>query len=242
MPFPLAHPAAVLPLRRHCGRYLSFPALVIGSLSPDVGYCFGRLHMDVFSHRFLAGGFGFCLPMGLLMYLVFHLVRSPVVGILPARYRPAILPLHERSVGSPVVIIISLLIGAWTHICLDSISHPDTWLVEHLPMFQGQVASVGNYRFRLHDVLYAGCTFVGVAWLALSYLRWLERTLGAPGLTSPGLKWGSALVLASSILSVALASRGVNRWLGIFPLGIITVLLVIGFLVVTRRPFTKARS
>jgi hypothetical protein len=59
MPFPVAHLAAVLPLRRYCPRYLSFPALVVGSLSPDLGYLFGHLHTDWFSHRFWAGSFGF---------------------------------------------------------------------------------------------------------------------------------------------------------------------------------------
>src|SRR5437762_2617545 len=51
MPFPLAHPAAVLPLRRYCPRFLSFPALVIGSIAPDFGYCFGDLNVEDLSHR-----------------------------------------------------------------------------------------------------------------------------------------------------------------------------------------------
>ena len=34
MPFTLAHPAAVLPLRR----WLWFPGLVAGAVAPDVGY------------------------------------------------------------------------------------------------------------------------------------------------------------------------------------------------------------
>src|SRR6185503_14629770 len=102
MPFPLAHPAAVLPLRRFCPRYLSFPALIIGSLSPDLGYLSGSFRLDVFSHRFLAGSFGFCLPAGLLLLLAFYLVRSRVVGILPARYRPVLSPLCQRPIGSPV--------------------------------------------------------------------------------------------------------------------------------------------
>jgi hypothetical protein len=47
MPFPLAHPAAVLPLRRYCPKYLSFPVLIVGSLVPDVGYCLGRLNASL---------------------------------------------------------------------------------------------------------------------------------------------------------------------------------------------------
>jgi hypothetical protein len=86
MPFPVAHPAAVLPLRRYCPRYLSFPALVVGSLSPDFGYVFGHLQVDRFSHRFWAGSFGFCLPAGLLIVWVFYLVRAPLLAILPGRY------------------------------------------------------------------------------------------------------------------------------------------------------------
>lgn len=233
MPFPLAHPAAVLPLRRYCPRYFSFPALIIGSLSPDVGYCFGHLHVDWFSHRFFAGSFGFCLPTGLLMLLVFYLGRSPAVGVLPARYRQAFLPLCQRPVGSPFAILASLLIGAWTHLFLDSIAHEEGWLVEHLPILQSSLPWLGKHTFRVCDVLYAGCTFCGVAWLVLAYLRWLERAAGSPVLTTPGMKWSYAFALASAILFVALASRGAHRPIGLILLGIITVLLVIGFLVVT---------
>jgi hypothetical protein len=38
MPFPLAHPVAVLPFRRYCPRFFSLPALVAGSLVPDYGH------------------------------------------------------------------------------------------------------------------------------------------------------------------------------------------------------------
>src|SRR6266404_5342332 len=62
MAFPLAHPAAVLPLRRYCPRGFNFAALVVGSLSPDAGYLFGQRNVDEFSHR-VVGSFGFCLPV-----------------------------------------------------------------------------------------------------------------------------------------------------------------------------------
>src|SRR6267142_2803077 len=71
MPFTLAHPAVVLPLRRFSPRVLSFPALVVGSITPDVGYCFGRLNVEEFSHSFV-GSLAFCLPVGLLMVAIFY--------------------------------------------------------------------------------------------------------------------------------------------------------------------------
>jgi hypothetical protein len=242
MPFPLAHPAAILPLRRYCPRHLSFPALIIGSLSPDVGYCFGNLNAGNFSHRFLAGSFGFCLPVGLVLVLVFYIARWPVVGILPSSYRRAFLPLCQRPAGSPFLIVISLLIGAWTHLFLDSFTHPDGWLVEHLPVLQAPVLPVGQHRLMVCEVLYAGCTFAGVAWLAFCYLRWLEKAAGSPVPTTRGMKWGCSLLLASSILFIALASRGAHQLIGIVPAGIIAVLLVIGFLLATGRLFSQTRS
>jgi hypothetical protein len=241
MPFPLAHPAGVLPFKRYCQRYLSFPALIIGSLSPDLGYGFGRLHVENFSHRFLAGSFGFCLPAGLLVLLVFYRVRTPAVGILPGRYRQAFLPLCRRPVGAPLSIVVSLLIGAWTHLFLDAITHPDPWLVARLPILERPVLSMGNYWFRVHNLLYAGCTFAGVAWLAVGYLRWLERAAGHPVPIRRGMRWGCALLLASSILYVALASRGVRRSIDNIPAGIIAVLLVIAFLLATGQFFCRTR-
>ena len=176
MPFPLAHPAAVLPLRRCCPRYFSLPALVIGSLSPDVGYF---CDAGNFSHRLLAGSFGFCLPVGLVCVLVFYGGRWPVVGILPASYRRVFVPLCQRPAGNPFQIVISLLIGAWTHLLLDSITHPDGWLARRLPVLLAPVLLVGQHRFMACDILYAGFTFAGVAWLAYCYLRWLEKAAGS---------------------------------------------------------------
>ena len=233
MPFPLAHPAAVLPLRRFCPRYLSFPALIIGSLSADLGYLSGHFRLDGFSHRFLAGSFGFCLPAGLVLLLVFYLVRSRVVGILPAPYRQVLSPLCERPIGSPVAIVVSLLIGAWTHLFLDALTRPDPGLAQYLPVLQNLMPAVGKYRFRVCEVLYAGCTFSGVAWLAYYYLRWLERAAGGQVSTARGVKSGCSLVLAVSILGIAMAGRGGDRSLGLIPLGIFAAGVVLLFLAAT---------
>jgi hypothetical protein len=236
MPFPLAHPAAVLPLRRYCPRQLNFPALVIGSLSPDLGYAFGNLHLDWLSHHFWAGSFVFCLPAGLLILWGFYFLRLRVTGILTARlngFKDALLAVCRRPVGPPFPIVVSLLIGAWTHILLDSITHGDGWLVEHLAFLRSSLPWVENRRIGVYALLYAGCTFLGVTWLALCYLRWLESCLGAPGLRRPGTRRGWALLLASVTLLVAEASRGPNQMMRIIPAGIITVLLVVGFVVAT---------
>jgi len=238
MPFPLAHPAAILPLRRCCPGYFNFPALVIGSLSPDVGYIFNAGN---FSHRFLAGSFGFCLPVGLLCVLVFYGGRWPVVGILPASYRRVLLPLCQRPAGNPFLIVISLLVGTWTHLLLDSITHSDSWLVKYVPVLLTPVLSVGQQRFMVCEVLYAGCTFAGVAWLAFCYLRWLEKAVCASISTTRGMKWGCAILLASLILFVAVGFRRPHQLIGIIPAGILAVLLTLGFLLITGWLFNQTR-
>jgi hypothetical protein len=235
MPIPLAHPAAVLPLRRYCPRQLSFPALVIGSLTPDLGYAFGHLHGDWFSHRFWAGSFGFCLPAGLVLVAAFYALRRPIAGVLLARWRHLMLPLCERPAGSPVRIALSLLIGAWTHILLDSITHEDGWLVEHLPGLRGAVPSFGKEALVVYDLLYATCTFFGVAWLADSYLRWLERNAPAARAGQGAGSVGWSLLLAASVLVLSLVCRGPHCWVGEVPAGIAALMLMLGFMVATGR-------
>jgi hypothetical protein len=230
MPFPLAHPAAVLPLRRYCPRRFNFAALVIGSLSPDAGYCFGPLHLDKFSHRFLAGSFGFCLPVGLLLLVVFYFVRWPVVQRLPARHRRMLEPLCLRPAGPFLMIVISLLLGAWTHILLDSVTHEHGWVVEHLPILQVIVA-VDSYQVSVCDMLYGLCTFTGVCYVAMAYLNWLEGAAGTTTWICPGFKRVAALMLAALTLLLSIANHDVSSPLWLVAIGFLTSMLVAVFFV-----------
>jgi len=232
MPFPLAHPAAVLPLRRFCPRRLDFPALVIGSLSPDVGYSFGPDRLGAFSHRFLAGSFGFCLPLGFVLVRLFYLVRPLAVKRLPTRHRQILEPLCRRPGGSPFVLVASLLFGAWTPCFLDSVTNGNGWLACRLPMLQANVMA-GNFNVRVYDLLYSVCTFVGVACVALSFQNWFERVSAAPGWIFPGFKWVSTLLMTTLTLLLSLANQGSCPSLGIGSIGILSTMLVMVFLAAT---------
>ncbi len=228
MPFPTAHPAAVLPLRRQCPRWFNFPALVIGSVVPDIGYCFGRLQVGKFSHRFI-GSFGFDLPVGLVLVLLFYLLRRPVVQRLPARHRQIFAPLCRQPAGSRLIIAGSLLVGAWTHLFLDSLTHPDGWLAGHLPGLQAVVLA-GDCPTRVCDLLYAACTFAGVIYVAVVYLNWLKRAAQAPGWIFPGFKWVATLALAIPTLLFSFANHEDPPRLNLAAIGVLTVLLVVAFL------------
>jgi hypothetical protein len=233
MPFPVAHPAAVLPLRRYCPRFLSFPALIAGSLSPDFGYLFGHLHVDWFSHRFWAGSFGFCLPVGLLIVCVFYLVRCPLLEILPGRCKELFSPLCRRPAGPWLALPVSVLIGAWTHNLLDSLSHSDGWLVEHIPALRQPVSWFGATGVPVCDLLYAGLTFCGAAWLADGYLRWLGQATGSPAVARPATRWSCVLLFGAATLALATVGRGEHQVLSLIPLRIVTAAVVLGFLAAT---------
>ena len=171
MPFPLAHPAAVLPLRRVCPRLLCFPALVVGSLSPDLGYFFTGT--DSFAHS-LPGSIGFCLPMALLGLGVFYVADLLSRRHLPVLHRRLILPFVDDGPSSALVIVISLLLGIWSHLLLDSLTHRNGWLAQHLPLLQAPIAGFDHRTIRLCHLLWYGCSFLGMAWLFLAFRGWQD--------------------------------------------------------------------
>jgi hypothetical protein len=237
MPFPLAHPAAVLPLRRYCPRYLNFPALVIGSLSPDFAYAFGSLHLGWFSHRLLAGSFGFCLPTGLVVVSVLYLARAPAVDLLPSRCGELFGPRGWKPRGSWLAFPVSVLIGAWTHIVLDSVFHQHGWLVKHLPALQKSIFWFGARRLPTWQLLYGTFSFVGAAWVAGAYLAWREQATGSRT-RRPALRGSCALLFGAATLGLATDRSNINLVL----LGILTTILVLGFLAATAWLFTAKQG
>jgi hypothetical protein len=120
MPYPFAHPAAVIPLARPLGRFAVPSALAIGSMAPDFWYLVPLLERGD-SHS-LAGLAWFCLPAGLIIYALFHLVlKQPLIALLSPRlgaFTPAALPeVPLRAV------MVSLLAGGLTHLAWDALTH-----------------------------------------------------------------------------------------------------------------------
>jgi hypothetical protein len=211
MPFTLAHPAAVLPFRRFCPRFFNFPALVVGSISPDVGYCCGSLHMEDFSHT-LAGSVEFCLPVGLVMLGFFYGLRLPVVEHLPDRQRKMFEPFCLHPAGPPLTLVVSLLVGVWIHLLLDSFTHKQGWLVENLPVLQTVVFSVGSHDLKIFNLLWYLCSFAGIAWLYFAWEQWQNTiTNQAAG---RGKLFRAALV-GALMMPVALAHHLVHGPLGL---------------------------
>jgi hypothetical protein len=226
MPFPLAHPAAALPFRRYCPSLFSFPALVVGSLAPDLGYCFGKRHLEDFSHGFV-GSFGFALPVGLLIMGLWYAFRSRLIRLLPDRHKHLGRALCEAPLGSVWTITLSLLVGAWTHIFWDSFTHKNGWFVQNVPFLQFPIGSVDGRNVRVCHLLWYGFSFAGVAALFVAYRRWQERSVG---IHRAGLTWTrlqGALLVGFMVLPIELIHHLVRDWVGALLVAAGTVLLVI---------------
>jgi hypothetical protein len=134
VPYPFAHPAAVLPLVRPMGRLAAPSALAIGSIVPDLWYFVPYVERAE-SHS-AAGLIWFCLPLGVASYVLFHLVlKQPLIALLSSRLAGFTSPGLPRAPWYAV--LASVLVGALTHVAWDELTHwaeyPQTYnLPQHI--------------------------------------------------------------------------------------------------------------
>jgi Domain of unknown function (DUF4184) len=206
MPFTLAHPAAVLPLKRFCPRYLSFSALLIGSTTPDAGYALSRYKMDTYAHSFV-GSFVFCLPVGLLMLAALYGLRRPVVERLPVRLREVYQPLSRQPIASPLILILSLLMGTWTHLAWDEVTHSHSRSVLDSRFLQTPLFSIHGQIIQVCHVLWYLSSFAGVAVLCFAYELWRRKRQGV----SLAKYRGAAILHAVVIGELALPIEAIHH-------------------------------
>jgi hypothetical protein len=233
MPFPLAHPVAVLPFRRFCPRFLDFPALVVGSLVPDLGYLFGPLHLDEMSHQ-LRGSVVFCLPLGIITLALIYGLRSLTLRKLPKACQPGFLQLPWPPLSSPGIIVVSLLVGIATHLFLDSFTHKDGWLVERLPVLQMSLGSVAGRTVRVRSLLWYALSFVGVALVFMTFRSWQQASSPALPADSTKAGWPGAVLVAIAVLPIELAHHLLRDWRGMLSVACVTLLLLLLILRVVR--------
>ena len=169
MPFTFAHPAAVFPFKFLPKKYYSWAGLIIGSMVPDF-QAFVNLGGDkVLSHSWI-GVYTYDLPLGLFLVLAFHyLVRNALIAHLPAplRTRFAIYTKIKNEhyfTRRYIAIIASLIIGIYTHLLWDRITHTDAYGYTDI---LGLELS-GGQKYELRVLLQWGCSFLG-----LILLTWL---------------------------------------------------------------------
>ena len=215
MPFTLAHPAAAVPLRRF-GLVLS--ALVVGSMAPDFPYFLPWMPLDQFGHTLL-GVVWFCVPAGLTVLWLFHrFLKLPLISLFPRSHQERLMTIAPEFRFGPWkrlgVILLSLALGALTHLGWDLITHPHGWMVRHWPVLRTVIWGTRWTTFRLYFVLQYGSTFVGSALMAHWYLKWLRNARsaagGLPAQLSPPVKACTILVAGLGALILAAAHAFVS--------------------------------
>ena len=217
MPFTFAHPAAAVPLFRLLGRHGVLSALVIGSLMPDLGYFLPISVARNESHS-LFGILWFCLPSGLMSYVLFHvLLKGPLLGLLPefAFCRLGSYAEKFRSLPSApwTAVIVSVLFGAATHLLWDAFTHDHTLAVTTLPVLRLHVFSIGIYPVYVYKLLQHVSTFAGLSLLSWWSWRWLRaasvRTVTLPvTLPSPQRRTVVAVIfLVPAVLGILAGMR-----------------------------------
>jgi hypothetical protein len=173
MPFTLSHPAAVIPFFRRVKHPLFVVALVIGSVSPDIGYYTHAFVFATYAHSVL-GSVVFCMPTGLLLIVVLLLVRRPLLFLIPDSPRRALSSLlnipFPRSVSFITQICFWIWLGAFTHILWDSFTHKTGWFVTTVP---GMNATVGTSSFPVYYLLQQASTVFGGAIVLFFCIRWI---------------------------------------------------------------------
>ena len=149
MPFTFSHPAIVLPLTFLPRKWFSMTGLVIGSLTPDFEYFLRMRIKSNYSHT-IDGLFWFDLPLGLLLAFMFHnIVRDRLFDNLPTFLKSRFSTFkqfdwNEHFKSNWFVVLISVLIGAASHIFWDSFTHDHGYFVQTIPTLQNSVAFLGR--------------------------------------------------------------------------------------------------
>lgn len=139
MPFTFSHPALILPLKFLPRQWFSMTGLIIGSLTPDFEYFLRMRIQSDYSHT-IGGLFWFDLPLGIIIAFIFHnIVRDSLFDNLPtflkSRFTPFILINWNKYFKTHWVIVsISIIIGAFSHILWDGFTHEHGYFVKTIPI------------------------------------------------------------------------------------------------------------
>ena len=173
MPFTLAHPIAVVPISRLLNRYVVLSALVIGSMTPDAPY-FLALDIDRGDTHSLVGMLWFCLPLGCVVYALFHgLLARPLAFVLPPFISERLVWNHAwGTLQTWWRVPSSLILGTLTHIAWDACTHKYGYFVAKVPGLNVLLFRAGGYNFWVYKVLQYLSGIVGMAILGWLLWRW----------------------------------------------------------------------
>ena len=205
MPYTLAHPAVVVPLRR----WLALGAAVTGAMAPDVAYylpsgAFTTWYPSTDATHSWAGAVTFDALVGLVLYAVWRWpVRPGLLGSLPSPWREAaleqttaVLPGRSRPLRL-LLLYASSAVGALSHVLLDVFTHDR-------PETPGVLVDEKVLGLPIASQLQRGLSALGLALLVWWLWRWAAG-VAPPSTARPTralLVLGAAVLLGAVVVTV----------------------------------------
>jgi hypothetical protein len=201
-------------LRR--SRYLQTFPLIIGSMVSDAPYFLPTQWDRLFpgdTHSLYAT-FAFCLPMGMAILVLTVALREPLTVLLGPRVRWLCLRSLDRFMSRPLnwpLAIVSIVLGAWTHIAWDSFTHEYTWTTARVPALTAPVSLFGWDTATTHLLQYLSSVF-GLVIMAVWFRGLLNRVpREAADSKQPRANWLVLLMIGFFALLIGV-SRAFMSW------------------------------
>lgn len=173
MPWTFSHPSIVFPIKQsRIGKNLNLPALIVGSTSPDLLYSFGLYQSATTAHDLL-GWFYTAFPFCLLVFILNYLLRNPLKCVSP-------IPLYEPikpNIRALSLFVLSLYIGAITHIVWDSFTHETGTAVRFFSVLQAQLLQgmTDSQEIAIYKLLQHLGSVLGLLYLCWKYIQYQRK-------------------------------------------------------------------
>lgn len=204
MPFTFSHPAIILPLKYLPKSWFSFTALVIGSLTPDFEYFLRMKVKSDYSHTF-NGIFWFDLPLAFLLTFAFHnVVRNLLFQNLPAIIKNRVLIFTDFDWNNYfkknwLTVLISLLIGIFSHILWDGFTHEHGYFVNQIDISKNTLlifkTEIPFWKIAQHSSTFIGSIIILIAFFKLPQKNYFSFPISK-------LYWSSVVLFTMAIVFI----------------------------------------
>lgn len=204
MPFTLAHPVIMLPLDK-TNRF-SITALIAGSMVPDFEFFFQMREVENIGHHWY-GILLFDLPVAIVFCFAFHnLLKQLLIINLPESYRNKFINVigfnwNAYAAANKMKILLSLLVGIFSHIAWDAFTHYDGFFVLLLPVLQYNISIMGK-TIPVYFLLQIFSSFAGM-WLLYRAITKLPDTATGSLSVKTNVYYWPAFIIVFTIIVVA---------------------------------------
>jgi len=187
MPLTIAHPAIILPVIRYSRNAAFSTGLVIGCLTPDFEYFLRAQLTSRVSHTIL-GQFIFCLPVGLILVLLWQaVIKRPLLQSIPRWARQRLGSVHQSRISTLthwMLCALGLVLGSFSHIFWDAFTHETGYFVRLMPM----LSDSSWHRIPLYKVAQHASTAMGLTAISIYVFR-MRPTIEIPAASKPWQYW-----------------------------------------------------